>query len=140
MNLNFDFSDKKRREAKDEIRRTLKVFFATSKVIEIRGLNVPRGRCRPCTYLGYFDDLETAVNAALELTFDLKAGGVYVVMNKLNPALLARSPNRLTAYPEKTTADADVIERIWLLIDCDPVRPAGISSNWSAFEKVSHVL
>jgi hypothetical protein len=39
--------------------------------------------------------------------------------------------NRVRALGEKdpTTADHDVLRRRWLPIDCDPKRPAGISSS-----------
>ena len=47
----------------------------------------------------------------------------------MEPGLLARSHNEMDVKAEHTTKDADVLKRRWLLIDIDPVRPAGISSN-----------
>jgi hypothetical protein len=32
-------------------------------------------------------------------------------------------------YAEVTTSDHDILKRSWLLVDCDPKRPAGISST-----------
>jgi hypothetical protein len=51
------------------------------------------------------------------------------VLNPVKPVLLARAKNRLQKGLKNLTTDADVIEWRWLYIDCDPVRPAGISST-----------
>jgi hypothetical protein len=58
-----------------------------------------------------------------------EATGVYVTVNPCNPALFARSMNRLTDYSKNTTTDSDIIKRNWLPVDLDPVRPTGISST-----------
>src|SRR4029450_13592033 len=47
----------------------------------------------------------------------------------VTPALLARAVNRLKSDAKTTTADADIVRRRRILIDCDPVRPTGISST-----------
>jgi hypothetical protein len=60
---------------------------------------------------------------------DGRAEGVYVVLNRLDPVLLARAANRLQSKPKYTTSDADIIQRRWLYLDADPNRPAGISST-----------
>jgi hypothetical protein len=54
---------------------------------------------------------------------------VYLTLNPVNPALLARSANRIKPYVRDTTTDRDIIRRNCLPIDFDPVRPAGISST-----------
>jgi hypothetical protein len=56
---------------------------------------------------------------------------VYYTLNPVNPALLARANNRIKTRAENLTNDApdNIISRKWLLIDCDPVRPANISST-----------
>ena len=58
-------------------------------------------------------------------------GGVYVTLNPVNPALLARASNRLRTVGrnDALTSDADITKRRWLPIDLDPVRPSGISST-----------
>src|ERR1700722_3159226 len=58
-----------------------------------------------------------------------KASGIYYVLNRINPALLGRAYNRLKEYAEHTTADNNILQRRWLPVDLDPVRPAGISSS-----------
>lgn len=107
----------------EEIRRTLELL--TDGVFEIR---IPKaGRHR--TIRGYFNELETAARAAS--AWSGKVPAVYVTLNPVNPALLARANNRLETYAETTTSDSDILQRRWLLIDFDPKRPSGISASAS---------
>jgi hypothetical protein len=110
--------------------RAIGLLFEEGDVIEIRALNVDRGPNRSGnTYSGYFGfDAANEISQAL-LPLDGRADGIYVVLNRLNPALLARSNNRLQASPKHTTSDGDIIEWRWFYIDIDPVRPAGISAS-----------
>ncbi len=79
------------------------------------------------THFGYFDDHE-AVISALETVEAFEA--VWIIPNPMNPDLLARCANRIErAGKGDTTSDNDIVRRRWLLIDCDPVRPSGISST-----------
>ena len=66
---------------------------------------------------------------ATPLQWDREVPGIYVTLNPINTALLARSRNRAIPFCDTTTADGDVTARRWLPIDCDPVRPAGIPST-----------
>jgi len=84
-------------------------------------------KTRQGTVSGYFDDPEKLYQAAQE--FDGKIPGLYVTLNPVKPALLARAKNRLQVHAKTTTSDADILRRLWLLIDCDAVRPAEISSS-----------
>ena len=116
-----------KRSIEQQILRTLTVFHKTASLVEIRILGIP-GRGRPHQAAGYFTDCRQA--ASLIAGFDLgrTPGGIYFNLNPINPALLARSPNRITEYLENTTADRDIVRRRWLLIDVDPDRPKGIPS------------
>lgn len=91
-------------------------------IVELRMLN-GRG-----TASGYFDadHRSEAVTAAARY-----AGryGVYFIPNPVLPALLSRASNRVIDFPKQTTADADIERRVYLLIDLDAKRPAGISSS-----------
>src|SRR5262249_51457099 len=58
-----------------------------------------------------------------------KPDGIYVTVNCLNPEVFARSPNQITEYLDTTSSANDVIARQWLYIDCDPIRPRGVSST-----------
>ena len=82
---------------------------------------------RDGTISGYFNDLEKLADHA-----ELLSGvhpAVYVTINPVNPDLLARARNRIENRASFTTADADVVKRLRLLLDFDPKRPAGISST-----------
>ena len=79
------------------------------------------------TVSGYFDNAEALAKAVV--AWDGKVPAVYVTLNPVVPALLARAANRLEQRAATTTNDRDVVRRWWLLIDCDPKRPAGISST-----------
>src|SRR5262249_53515966 len=76
---------------------------------------------------GYFSDTEKLAKAAI--SYDGRAEGLYFTVNPVNPALLARANNRVNQYAEHTTSDHDILKRLNLPIDFDPVRPAGISST-----------
>jgi hypothetical protein len=104
--------------------------FRLGDVIEIRALNVDRSPTfAGSTCSGYFEfEAGEAITKALK-QLNNRAEGIYVVLNQINPALLGRAKNRLQVKPKNTTTDADIIKFRWLYIDCDPDRPAGISST-----------
>lgn len=108
-------------------------------VFEVRILGVDGNTKR--TDAGYFDNVESAAKAIAE--YDRRADGIYIVPNLTNPALLARAANRIKQYPKALTSDNDILRRRYLLIDADPVRPAGISStdaeHEAALERINNV-
>ena len=110
-----------------EIRRALDLLTVPGGVVEIRALKIP-GRGKPHSAAGYFLDLDKASEAAAALDAR-KAAGVYLVLNEINPALLARSPDKATDHLDPLTGDGDITRRRWLPLDFDPKRPAGISAN-----------
>jgi hypothetical protein len=110
----------------------LLVFIRPGQITELRALGVD-GRA---TYFGYFDHdhLPEMARAAIEL--EGRSKGVYFLPNPIKPELLARSPNRVRkAKKGELTKDEDILARHWLLIDADPVRPAG--TNSTAAEKAA---
>jgi hypothetical protein len=97
-------------------------------VFEVRALDVLDGR-RVVTISGYFDDLDSAVKGIITVSI-AGASGIYVTLNPVNPALLARAANRMRIVKSgETTGDREIVRRRWLLVDCDPDRPSGISST-----------
>ena len=71
----------------------------------------------------------SAVEATSQIDESATAPGVYVTLNPVSPALMARSTNRIRPRAKETTQDKDIVCRRWLLIDLDPVRPAGVSAT-----------
>ena len=108
---------------REEILRTCRLLMAPGAVHELR---IPKAG-RHGTISGYFDSIEALADAVLPLDGTVPA--IYVTLSPCNPALLARAANRLRERAETTTSDADVLRRRWLLLDFDPLRPAGISST-----------
>lgn len=92
----------------------------------VHELRLPKAG-RAGTVSGYYDDVGALARDAARCSG--RVPGVYLTLNPVSPALLARSPNRLTERAEQTTSDRDVLARRRLLLDFDPVRPAGISAT-----------
>jgi hypothetical protein len=107
--------------------RALRLIMPSTGIVELRALKVCRGHDTN-TYSGYFGNRDALVAYAEQLS--PHAEGVYITLNAINPALLARRQNRVERVrDDATTADADVTRRHWLPIDTDPLRPRGIASS-----------
>ena len=113
--------------AEEQLRAFHAVVTKPGDVLEVR-IPKPFDR-RHGTISGYFDDVEAFVAAVRAYVVDVQAPGVYVTVNQVNPALLARAPNQLLDHAEHTTSDRDILRRRFLFIDVDPVRPTGISAT-----------
>jgi hypothetical protein len=78
------------------------------------------------TVSGYYDDY---VKLAQDIQpFDGKAS-IYVTLNPVKPALLARYNNRLEYSATHTTSDDDILCDLWFVYDTDPKRASDISST-----------
>ena len=124
----------------ETLRTTWALFKAADGIVEVRALSCG-GRSRAWagwaagTVVGYFDDEAAFTTAVATLDATGKAAGIYVTLNPVHPALLARANNRLVAAKRgETVADEHILRRRWLLVDFDPVRPAGISSSTSELQ------
>ena len=125
-------------DVRDTVRRHLELLYEPGDVFEVRA---PGCRDRPgsryaYTCSGYFThgDLEQAAAQIAQLDRAGIAPGIYVTLNPVQPALLARSANRIKTRARETTQDKDVVRRRWLLIDVDPVRPSGVSATDAELE------
>jgi hypothetical protein len=109
----------------DEIRRAVDSLHEPDEVRELRVLNAEKGG----TVSGYFDGQhrEELIRAAIE--WSGKAPAVYVTLNPVDPVVSARSLNREKRFVRDTTKDSEILRRVWLPVDLDPKRPAGISST-----------
>lgn len=106
-----------------EIEAALAAIVPLGAVFEIRLLSDRKGRVDS----GYFTAPAYAASAIAAL--DNMYKGIYVTPNPVNPDLLARAANRINPWAQVTTMDPDILRRHWLLVDCDPVRPTGISAT-----------
>jgi hypothetical protein len=104
--------------------------------VEIRALGIDAGKGKRAVWSGYFDDYELAAEAAIHCEENL-AEGVYMTVNAINPALMARGPNMLDKYARHATSAGDIVRISWALIDVDPRRPSGVSST---DDELAHAL
>lgn len=104
-----------------EILRTVQVLRRPGEVAEIRAFSA-RG-----TVSGYFDDFQKLARCAAKL--DARGCQVYMTLNPVVQTLLARSANRLELRLKGATTDNDIVKRVWLPIDLDPIRTSGISAS-----------
>jgi P4 family phage/plasmid primase-like protien len=110
----------------NEIRRTLGIILMPGQVTELRAVVAvdPDWPKRTVPIIsGYFDTdhLEDLAQAAAKI----RAKGIYIVPNRVEPELLYRAINRARVLgpTDPTTSDNRIIRRLWLLIDADPRRP-----------------
>jgi len=110
-------------KAHKEAAQAVAIMFRPGDVVELR---VPKGGAEP-HHLGL---LQRSGRAGRGDPRDgWKRAGSLRHPEPVKPDLLARASNRVKAFAETTTSDSDILERRWMLVDCDPVRPAGISSS-----------
>ena len=110
---------------KDEVGQTVRLLSVPGGVAEIRAI-ADNG-----THSGYFNDPALLASSA-ELLDLATVHGVYITLNEIAPALIARRANRVKmrlGAKDSTTADGDILRRRWLPVDIDPVRPSGVSST-----------
>ena len=108
----------------------LRAIVEPGAVFEVRALKASRpGQSYEATWSGYFDDVNVAADAIGDV--DGLARGIYMTLNPVDPALLARATNRMRQVRngDPTTKDGEVLCRARVLIDVDPDRAAGISST-----------
>ncbi len=120
---------------KDDIFRTLQYFFNPEDVFEIC-IMAPKTRNsalwgseyvggKKPIIAGWFNDFEIATDIITRAD-TVKPVAIYVTLNPTYKALLARANNRLKASVDRTK-DIEIVEVRNILIDADPIRPAGIS-------------
>ncbi len=85
------------------IGEALAALFPAGGVVEVRAL------ADRFTHSGYFDDLAKCAEAAAALDADPEVRGIYVTLNEVKGALLARRANRVKmrlTRSDPTTSDA----------------------------------
>jgi predicted P-loop ATPase len=106
----------------ENLHKGLQAVLLPGSIVELRLPVTHKG-----PYSGYFNDLEAMASRAAD--WSGKCPAVYFTLNPVQPELLSRSNNRLKNRPKATTTDKEIIFRIWLPVDVDPIRPAEISST-----------
>lgn len=113
-----------------EVRRAHAVLVAPGDVVELRALDARLEGQRygkPGTVSGYASGAEALAKMVARLG---EASGIYITINPVVPAVYARRADDVgIADRDALTKDGEIAQRRWLLIDLDPVRPAGISSS-----------
>jgi hypothetical protein len=104
-----------------EISCALNILIKPGAVAEVRAFK------DRLTASGYFDDPDKMTREVARL--EKKGYQVYMTLNEVDPALLARAANRVKDRPKATTTDSDIERRRWLLLDFDPKRPSEVSAT-----------
>lgn len=87
------------------------------------------------TASGYFSDAGCLLHN-LKKYAGQEGLNFYIVLNKIDDACNARKQkNCFIEMPKETTADANIVERQWLMLDMDCERAKGVSSSAEEFEK-----
>ena len=102
--------------------------FSPGQVAELRILEIPGTRGFKFNAAGWFNDWDAL--AATAAAYNARnPAGIYVTLNSLHRACLARTENKVIERIKDTSSDRDVVRRQWLPIDLDPERPSGVSST-----------
>ena len=108
----------------------LTAMFEPGDVVELRAFH--KGRKR--TDAGYFDFEHRQELADAAARLNAAGAAVYITLNRIDSQLLGRYCNRIEQYASATVTDSNVIRRIWLLLDFDPVRPKDTSATDAQLE------
>ncbi|MCC6420828.1 MAG: AAA family ATPase [Gemmataceae bacterium] len=97
-----------------EIERVLRVFCVPGQVFSVQALYGPKNAKSFVT-----GDIAEAVRIVIQFD-ETRPIGVYITPNPVRPDWAGKA-----LFPK----DENIVERRWLLIDCDPIRPSGVSST-----------
>lgn len=113
-----------------EIRKAISVLKPDNQLFECRVIYNSRA-----TYSGYFRSADELLRG-MDGIRDFSDCNFYVTLNELNSACYDRSQKgRFEKNSKATTSDNDVIGYQWLMVDLDPRRPTGTSSDANQIEK-----
>lgn len=106
---------------KKELIKTFSTINSENEYMEVRILKTTTG-----TLSGYFNNALDIFNAISRYAGKYN---IFFTMNEVSPEIISRSKDHFTKYAKNTTTDSEIRRRKWILLDFDPVRPAGISSS-----------
>lgn len=91
------------------------------------------------TFSGYYKDIEKLI-ADIEPLSERQNLQIYFVLNSIDPDCYVRpQKEKIIEKPKNTTSDVDIVGRRFILLDFDPVRPAGIGSTDAQLKLAYHV-
>lgn len=128
------------RDEKEAVRqvilKNLDVFYSKQDIIEVRIFHKDGSK-----FWGYYLDKEALAKDVIVYDFRKDIKGIFVTLNPVNNALLARSINQIKSARKDTklTSDEDISKRKWLFIDIDPKRPTQISSTYEEHENAKNI-
>lgn len=99
-----------------------KIFVGDGNFTEVRILG-------KFSYSGYFNSPD-AIIAAIKPYLTLDDEQFYFVMNSIDPSCYGRQQcEKIVKSPKITTNDNDILRRLWVMVDFDPVRKSGTNSS-----------
>ena len=112
---------------KAEILRAMQLLLPPGQVTELRALEATTASYgKPRTIFGYFNDPLKLAEAVGQIA---TAKGVYFTLNPVTRHCWPGRNRIKDAGKSETTSDKDIMVRCYLLVDCDAIRPAGISAS-----------
>lgn len=114
-----------------ELRRALAILKPEGRLFEIRMIKSGK----KWNASGVFSDADTLIQQLRTARLDSGANA-YIVLNRMNDACYGRTNrDHFEENMTPTTSDTDIDGYDWLMVDIDPIRPAGTSST---DEQVKH--
>ncbi|NLW80100.1 MAG: DUF3854 domain-containing protein, partial [Desulfovibrionales bacterium] len=113
---------------KHDIRQTLEWSFQPGDTFEIRALG-SQNKSWIKTASGYFQDAGKATAQVTAHVYEYRPDQVYCTLNAAQPEIYGRAKDRIELNPGKTTKDSEIQRLRSVLIDCDPIRHAGVPSS-----------
>lgn len=112
---------KKKENFAPEVRKTFDVFGGNNQYVEVRLLKTKTG-----TIAGYFNNADDLCKAVKQYDGSYN---IFMSLNEIDQSVSARAENHFQTWAKETVTDKEITRRKWILVDLDPVRPAGISST-----------
>lgn len=100
------------------------LFKNDNELVEMRAI------ANKVTYSGYYKNVENLIRDIEYLAQQHQDIQFYYTLNKIDERIYSRQQSEcFVKNPKNTTTDAEIVGRRFILIDLDPVRPAGINSS-----------
>ena len=113
----------------EKIRQAIAVLKPDGKLFEVRMIKDKWNSA------GYFRSADALIDALKRAKIHTQAN-IYITLNSLNDACYDReAKDHFVEYMKPTASDNDITWYDWLMVDVDPIRPAGTSSSNDQVQK-----